>query len=213
MTEPGAEPAPLTVGVTGHRAVRLHGMNLPLLTSRIRAALTALDLPPSGCVLSPVADGADQIVARAAVALGCRLACVLPFPRHDYLADFPTAAGKAEYNALLSLAECVIELDGSTATPEDRDRAYVAVGAYTVEHCDMLLAIWDGRRARGSGGTAQVVDAALGVGRPVVWISSAPPHTVSILVSNGRGAVTEHPLDDDPLQLRALIAGGNWNRS
>ena len=38
-----------------------------------------------------------------------------------------------------------------------REKQYAWVGAYVAEHADILFAIWDGKPARGVGGTGQVV--------------------------------------------------------
>ncbi|MGH6659024.1 MAG: hypothetical protein ACREBM_05155, partial [Sphingomicrobium sp.] len=48
---------------------------------------------------------------------------------------------------------------------------YVMAGRATVAHCDILVAIWDGRPARGRGGTAEVVQLALTRGTAVVHVS------------------------------------------
>jgi hypothetical protein len=37
-----------------------------------------------------------------------------------------------------------------------REKQYAWVGAYVAEHADILFAIWDGKPARGIGGTGQV---------------------------------------------------------
>jgi hypothetical protein len=52
--------------------------------------------------------------------------------------------------------------------------AYRRVGHYVVDHCDLLIAIWDGQPARGRGGTADIVQYALDRHRRVlrVWQDS-----------------------------------------
>ena len=197
VPESEATTTPLTIGVTGHRPARLRDADLDVLRGRVRHVLTAIKTttPASTItVLSPLAEGADQIVARVALDMGCRLACALPFPRDAYALDFATAAAKAEYHALLTLAEHVVELDGTRATPEERDIAYAAVGTYTVAHSYALLAIWDGQQARGNGGTAQVVDLARDTGVPVIWISAARPHETLVLSRGTDGIVSNATL-------------------
>lgn len=196
-SERGATPTSLTIGVTGHRPTRLRDADVDLLRTRVDEALTSIltSFPEAAItVLSPLAEGADQIVARAALARGCRLACALPFTRDDYARDFATASARAEYRALLTLAEHVVELDGSRTTPEERDSAYARVGVYTVDHSDSLLAIWDGQQARGNGGTGQVVDMALNAGVPVIWIPAVPPHDTRVLTQGEDGVTLESEL-------------------
>ena len=43
-------------------------------------------------------------------------------------------------------------------------------GRATVAHCDILVAVWDGRLARGHGGTAEVVQLAIRRGTPVLHL-------------------------------------------
>ncbi len=191
------EPTSLTIGVTGHRPTRLRDADLPLLRERVREVLITLQTAiPGGTisVLSPLAEGADQTVARVALDTGCKLACALPFARDAYASDFATAAAKAEYRALLALAERVVELGGSRTTPEERDLAYAAVGSYTIAHSDALLAIWDGEQARGNGGTGQVVAAAFDARVPVIWIPAARPHTTRVLIPGQHSEIVEAPL-------------------
>jgi polyphosphate kinase 2 (PPK2 family) len=45
--------------------------------------------------------------------------------------------------------------------------AYLAAGRWIVDHADRLVAVWDGRPARGRGGTAEVVAYARHRGVPV----------------------------------------------
>lgn len=197
----------LTIGVTGHRPTRLTDADLPLLRERVRESLTAIQASISNgtiAVLSPLAEGADQIVARVALDTGCRLACALPFARDTYANDFATAAAKAEYRALLALADHVVELAGSRTTRQERDKAYAAVGDYTITHSDVLLAIWDGEQARGNGGTGQVVATALHARVPVIWIAAARPHTIRTLHSTADGTITDVPITSvvERLQVR-----------
>jgi alpha-D-ribose 1-methylphosphonate 5-triphosphate synthase subunit PhnL len=58
-----------------------------------------------------------------------------------------------------------------TSGPE----AYLAASRHLIDHCDLLLAVWDGAPATGSGGTAEAVDYARehGVAVTVAWPSSA----------------------------------------
>ena len=57
---------------------------------------------------------------------------------------------------------------------ESRLAAYEQVGRYVVDHCDVLIAVWDGQQSHQRGGTAEVVRYALSENRPVlrVWEDS-----------------------------------------
>lgn len=177
---------PVVVGVTGHRPARLRDADAALLRARIREVLdriaTATGVSP--VILSPLAEGADRLVAWTALRAGLPLHCVLPFPRDVYARDFPTASSREDFAALLDAAAIVVELDGSAATPEERDAGYRAVGDYTVARCTLLIAVWDGAAPRGEGGTGEVVALALARRIPVVWIAASTPHLAVLLVAN-----------------------------
>jgi hypothetical protein len=119
-------------------------------------------------MLSPLAEGADRLVAQAALSLGYALEAPLPFAQADYEADFP--ATTAAFRALLGQATHRLELDGGRG--DDEDRSYEAVGRHLVRNADLLLAVWDGHPAKGRGGTGDIVRSAIRAGIPVWWLPS-----------------------------------------
>lgn len=54
--------------------------------------------------------------------------------------------------------------------PSVREEAYLAAGSYVLEHCDVLVALWDGVRTQGKGGTGEIVDLARQRKLPLAWI-------------------------------------------
>jgi hypothetical protein len=48
--------------------------------------------------------------------------------------------------------------------------AYLSASRYLIDHCDLLLAVWDGSPATGSGGTADAVAYARDRGRSIVVV-------------------------------------------
>ena len=140
-------------------------------------------------LITPLADGADRLVAEEA--LKChnfeiegdrfQLDVPLPFAQAAYEATFAKetpvqhAASIAEFQRLLAAAGShVLTLDGDSWDDIDRPRSYEAVGRLVVRNCDLLIAIWDDEKvARGRGGTTDTVRYALRVGVPVWWIHAA----------------------------------------
>jgi hypothetical protein len=121
-------------------------------------------------VLSSLAEGADRLVARRLMARhAARLIVPLPLPRAQYLQDFPMPASKAEFEELIRLADRVVELPQAPA----RDEAYRQAGVYVIDHCDVLLAVWDGQAPRGAGGTGEIVQLARQRGLPIVWVHTS----------------------------------------
>jgi hypothetical protein len=209
-------PFVLSVGVTGHRLDTLSPETIAALSKRIAAALkaiseTALQIHKRGANLfssdeprfdfvSPLADGADQIAAEAALDLGYRLHAILPFPRAEYRGDLIGPEAQARFDTLLAKSESVLELPGERA---DELEAYVMTGRATVAHSDVLIAVWDGLKARGRGGTAEVVEMAVARGVPVVHIFPDDENPSQLLWAafdpvvdtSGVDPMSERPLD------------------
>jgi hypothetical protein len=80
--------------------------------------------------------------------------------------------------------------------------AYVMTGRATVAHCDVLIAIWDGKPPRGRGGTAEVVQLALTRGTAIVHVPLDPESETRLLWSAFDPAVVT--VADDPGVARAL---------
>ena len=180
-------PFVLSVGVTGHRADVLPAGSLGPLRARIRRTLALIadagaallereqecfaPLPAQRRFVSPIADGADQVAAEVALELGWELHAVLPFPRAKYRASLASDEARDRFDALLARATCVLELPGDRRKELD---AYVMTGRATVAHCDLLIAVWDGRPPRGRGGTGEVVQLAITRGTAVIHLPPDP---------------------------------------
>ncbi|HEY7269662.1 MAG TPA: hypothetical protein VH951_07530 [Dehalococcoidia bacterium] len=174
--------AVLRVGVTGHRRLD----DAAGISVRLREELSTLvdrlarveDAHVAVAVVSPLADGADRLLAHEVLDnpahmpqfAGATLEAPLPFERSRYLQDFDATSAQ-EFERLAALATEVLAL----SAPD----GYAAVGRYVVDHCDVMVAIWDGQEPRGAGGTGDIVEYARSRGRPLIWISSLPPHSVT----------------------------------
>ena len=166
----GADPQtfaiPLVVAVTGHRD--LVAAEVPRIRQRVRDLFESLSTQYPDrrlTVMSPLAEGADQLVAEVALELGIDLAVSLPMPKHLYLQDFDTPESRARFESLCDRAIDVFELPlskGNTVEQisrpgEARNREYAQVGVFLCAHCHILLALWDGKVTSELGGTGQVV--------------------------------------------------------
>jgi multisubunit Na+/H+ antiporter MnhB subunit len=157
---------PLVIAVTGHRD--LVPDEVPGIRERVRNLLADLAkrYPERRLrVMSPLAEGADRLVAREAVALGVELIVPLPMPREAYIKDFQTEESVREFDHLCAAANEILELpvarrnklvDIADYGPA-RDLQYAQVGIFLCAHCHILLAIWDGKLTGDLGGTGQVV--------------------------------------------------------
>ncbi len=153
------------IAVTGHRG--LTGSTVLLIDGAVRAALASHDGRVTG--LSCLADGADQIFARAVADAGGTIEAIIPAT--TYRGGLP-ACCHPEYDRLLAIAAKVRELPFTDPTPQSE----MAASKLMIEAADELYAIWDGRPARGFGGTADVVAYAREQAVPVrvIW----PPGAV-----------------------------------
>ncbi|MCT9083713.1 hypothetical protein [Streptomyces fulvoviolaceus] len=149
------------MGVTGHRSIPVSA--LPSVLSEMRRQLGGGDLE----AVSSLAAGADQLFADIALDSGVPVTAVIPGMDHE--AHLDDDAARAAYRRILG--SCTDRVD---LPPEPtHEEAYLAAGHWIVDHCDRLVAVWDGRPARGLGGTGDVVAYARRRGVPVtvVWPS------------------------------------------
>ena len=187
---PGGVPKPpfvLNVGITGHRSHSLGSGAGGALTKRLtdnlrlieRAGRKVLadspdffaDEPPLFRLISPLADGADQAAAEAALALGWELLAILPFERQRYRASLSDEGARDAFDRLLSSAAIALELPGDGDGEVDD---YVMTGRATVAHSDVVIAVWDGEPARGRGGTAEVANQAIVTGTGLIHLPPGP---------------------------------------
>ena len=167
------------IGVTGHRNIpssRPYRTAVRIVIQDIHALVSRKQSDTIMVLLSPLAEGADRIVAREWLQLPeFVLDCPLPLEADEYLSDFQTAASKREFRNLLAQSRATVVM----AWQKDRSAAYKAVGHYVVEHCDVLLAIWDGRAPENESGTAAMVSYARVLEKPLYWIHAKCPHKIA----------------------------------
>ena len=148
-------------GVTGHRVLPPSIVECAVLHwSRVL---------PTGAQLhgvSNLADGADQLFAGHVLDAGGTLEVVLPC--EGYAGSLIADESRVRFEQLRRAAAEVVTMP----FPEPSDRAFLAAGQALVDRCDHLFALWDGRPARGLGGTADVVAYARTRGLPVtvLWV-------------------------------------------
>jgi hypothetical protein len=165
----GQFAVPLTIGATGHRDISPE--DVPRLADAIAGVLTELraacpDTP--FVVISPLAEGADQLVARVAIErFDAKMIVPLPFDRGSYETDFTSDATRAEFAILLGRSWRSFTMGSPAGGANDhpsglaRDDAYRRVGLWTAQHAHVLIALWNGEEATSDAGTAGTVRARL----------------------------------------------------
>jgi hypothetical protein len=222
-------PFVFAVGVTGHRKDSLPESSLPAIEERLRTALSVLYArasalfareaqsfsgePPRLLLISPLADGADQMAAEIALELGYELHAILPFRRDTYRADLADDEVRGRFDALLARAACVLELPGESS---HHFETYLMAGRATVAHSDLLVAVWDGLPPRGRGGTGEVVQLAFARGTPTIHVPVEEAEPVRLrwsayepaILSQSGDLATIQPFDTDTIDatLNALLA-------
>jgi hypothetical protein len=164
---------PLVIGVTGHRDLR--DQDIPALERAVGEAIKRLkrdylhgDKETPLIVLSALAEGADRLIARVAMAQGAKLIAPLPMEPDEYRRDFepglkPDAAAEFDRMKSEALAAPVMRYANDNTRENVREESrralqYREVGLFIVRHCHVLIALWNGDEHDPSvGGTAEVV--------------------------------------------------------
>jgi hypothetical protein len=190
LVSPGRIPMRIRVGITGHLVVEDPEA---VREDVVRAVekLVALIAPSSSdtrivfTAVSTLSEGADRIFANTLLDNDSgQLQVVLPLAPEEYARDFTSAESLREFDALLGTASSTIQIPPQ----ESRDAAYAAAGDAVLESCDLLVTVWDGRPARGLGGTAQIVAEALSRRVPIAYVQAGGG---TLVVDLGEGQPAE----------------------
>jgi hypothetical protein len=148
------------LGITGHQTFPAQA--LAYITTGLKILLG--DQRPPLVGYSSLAAGADQLFAHELLATGGQLHAVIPCEGY---ADTFSDQARTEYTELLNAATTTTVLE----YPQPSEEAFDAAGKWIAEHCHTLIAVWDGKAARGRGGTADAVAYARQLGKDVriIW--------------------------------------------
>lgn len=194
---PPRPPLVFRVGVVGHRWNRLPRESAPVIQATIGMVLRTVRAAVEGSrgpwyaedpvamrLVTSLAEGADRLAAAAAIdepappgTPGIEIHVILPFAETAYRETFAHPAELAEFDRLSAAASRTLVMDGRPG----RFDAFVAGGRAVVDHCDLLLAVWDLGPADGAGGTSNQVAYALREEVPVVVVDPAHPDAPWVL--------------------------------
>jgi hypothetical protein len=164
------------VGFTGHRS----NFDAGLVRSALKQVLgdvMARTAAQGGRaeLCASVAEGTDTICVEVARELGMPVHLLLPLEEAEFAKDFSSPEVWQRAQAQFAIArqrsgcDSVHLIPGETTRPE----CYCNQSAYLLEVADLLVAVWDGKPARGPGGTAEIIGQAEIMGLPVVKIDAA----------------------------------------
>ncbi|MDJ0733759.1 MAG: hypothetical protein QNJ47_06670 [Nostocaceae cyanobacterium] len=156
----------MIIGITGHQ--RLPN---PSMWKWVEESMNCeLDtITPPVTAVSSLAIGADQLFAKLVLQRGGSVHAIIPFANYQRTFD---GDDLHIYQQLLKLVSFEI-----LTTPGTDEDAYLAAGQRIVELSDRIIAVWDGKPARGKGGTGDIVAYAIASGIPLVHINPIQ-HTV-----------------------------------
>ncbi len=136
------------VGITGHQ--NLGGDSRQQHVKRALQHVVS-DFPIPLVAVTSLAAGADQVFTRVMLNHGAEIDAVIPFEGYERV--FATKSSRDEYVSLLALASTVTILPRVGSDEE----CFFEAGKTVVSRSDVLVAIWNGKPARGLGGTADIV--------------------------------------------------------
>ena len=151
----------MRIGVSGHQQIPSRAG--PYLKDRIGRLVVAAREGLVG--VSSLASGADQLFASTILDNSGRLHVIVPCQHYE--TTFGRKSDLKRFLLLLKRADNV-EVLKHRKPSED---AFQHAGRRVVESSDLLVAVWDGKPARGRGGTADIVEYArkCGVEVEVIW--------------------------------------------
>lgn len=195
---------PIKIGVTGHRylnneidlkkqILKVLSIEVPKLFINNSSYIDSSYL----CILTPLAEGADRLVAESILEYNDRsyLEAVLPLPLQHYKKTFNNPDDPRFVNLLnkakslkqirnepksISNIENLSETDFTTNNNSFLNKAFEEAGRYIANNCDVLIALWDGKRSNLMGGTSEIVEYAFSISKPVIIISTKSPYKITI---------------------------------
>lgn len=168
---------PIVVGITGHR--NINAEDAPTLRRSIESIFDELLEFAAGPIrlVSPLAEGADQLVAELALARGFECVAPLPMEPGTYELEFSSDVTRETFRSQLERSSWYIApgLRDSRSVSMERDSRYLAAGHAVASGAHVLIALWDGDEGS-SGGTADVVKRSL---EPERWADAVDIDRIS----------------------------------
>ena len=185
--------AVLAVGITGHRDLGANP-STPAIAATLDTLFTNLSravrtvgqneffskAAPFVRAVTMAAEGADLLGAQAAQNAGSALVCVLPFPFNEYQRDFSSPAADIA-RSIVERADTQFVLPGA---PAEGARSYERANEIILANIDVLVAVWNEKRANGRAGTGEMVQSAISQRIPVILITPNDPAQPKLLAAS-----------------------------
>jgi hypothetical protein len=187
----------LAVGIAGHH--RLDESLFPVLKESLEKVFGLISEHAKACsprlslsIVSSLADNLDLQAAEIAIKHNFELLAPIPFPIVEHERELVPGALPKFRELIRHSKTRVIELDYvcrariHESTPINKS-AFEASARVMLGQSDILVAVWDGCRERGPGGTGQTVREAREREIPVVWIDALHPERIGLLQNDACG--------------------------
>jgi hypothetical protein len=148
------------LGIVGHRYFRDKITSEFVAEQCLRILKQVLAEHPDLVAISAIAEGADTMFAEAALKLNLPVEIVRPF--ENYADDFKTTSAKRRYQKLWEAARKKSLL----SFVQRSNDAYKAAMDWIIDESDVVVIVWDGHAAHGSGGTGDAVKKVISRNRP-----------------------------------------------
>jgi len=153
---------PFVIGLIGHR--ELVSGELPKLQEAfdnyLEKILDSLKFTPV-LVLTSVAEGADRLAHKSRFRNRIQICSILPLDVNEYVKDFKGRKKRVEFQSIIEDSEFVIALARNKIIKKpsitERNKSYRDCALWICDNANSLYAVWDGKSARGIGGTADTV--------------------------------------------------------
>jgi len=146
---------PLVVASTGHRDFPAQDrQHLEMSVNDVLDQLNNQSPHSPKWLINGLAEGADRLVARCALALGWELHAIIPVSFEAFENTMSSESAREEFRDLLSKCSSVTVIELSSNEP---DQMFVDVANTLCTQGQWLIALWDGKDALGPGGTGAVV--------------------------------------------------------
>ena len=146
------------LSVSGHRPNRLGGYGQDVDDKLYMTAVSCLEQLKPTLVITGMALGWDQAVARACVSLQISFTAACPFQGQESI--WPQAS-RERYRELLDKAMHIEYV----SPPPYRPHKLMLRNQWMIDHSDECLALWDGTQ---SGGTFECLQYAMVCGKPLL---------------------------------------------
>lgn len=149
----------MKIGITGHQ--QLADIDVWIWVEKvISRELNTIQPPLIG--ITSLAIGADQLFAKLVLRHGGSIHAVIPFAGVERTFSNEDIHS---YRELLKLAS--VEVLTTPGTDED---AFLAAGKRVVELSERMIAVWDGKPAKGKGGAGDIVVYTTALGVPLIHV-------------------------------------------